>query len=989
MPLGIFLVALLPRISGLDLFLTADEDDQIMFAHLFLKSMLHGDLSGALILGYPGVPTLVLGGLGVGARYLAHYMGWLPLPWVEADLMTTLNQVTGQFGVFDYPLDFLLWVRVPMALLAAVCVLGIYLLSKRLLNGRLAVLIALVIAFDPFILAHSRVIHVDAPLSYFMFLSFLAFLLYLKRGNWKWLALSGLFGGLAMLSKTPAALLGPILVAAGVCYALFPPGGVSRPVARKRLILALVGWGVVAVGAFFALWPSMWSRPLYAVQWIIGNIQSVNSMAHPTTGIFWGEHQTDQNPFYYTTVFPYHLTPLVTLGVGTGLVMILAGLIARWRGINSWAAEQLPLALGLVAYIILFIIPISLISRRGDRYILPVFFASGMLAVLALWWLADGLPAFLRRLQITPARLTGLAILAQSFFVLLYHPYYLAYYNPLLGGHHTAPYQINIGWGEGLDLAARYLDRITGSDKPQVAAWYSNQFAPFYSGQTIDLSDHSSALTGEYTVFYINQVQRGFPSGEILTYFWQREPLHVIKVRGTAYAWIYEGPVISRTPPQEYAFPVEAILGGGARLIGVDLDETTFPADKYALSEERREIAETLPNYDAMLEGLPVTLYWETLAKIHGEHNIHIALVDEEGIVWGETDRMILAGLWRPDRWHTGYFLRDEYRLPIDPATPPGVYQLEVSMYDFVTGQSYGVVRNIGQITLTPPKELPQSDDLLLENKPHIPINETLTLIGHTFADSWVPPGAELSGKIFWQADQAPDRDYDIRFTLLGPDQRQYGRSEIPLSEAYPSSQWRAEEIVGAAYRSRIPAIAPPGNYPLLVNVIDPQSGEMFKSITLAYIHVQAQKRNFTLPDDVTPVSVFLNDEIELVGYKLHDKEVAPREKFGLTLYWRSLTIPNDNYTVFVHVMGPDQSMRGQWDSMPVGGQAPTGGWIPGEIIEDHYEVPMQKDAPPWEYDVFVGMYNPATGQRLPVSGSKQPLSDNRVWLTRLQVVAR
>lgn len=242
LPLAVFMVALLPRILNLDAFITADEDDQIMFATHFLKSVLRGDFGGALILGYPGVPTLILGAIGVAARYLAHYLGWLPLPWITADFMTTLDQVTTRFGVFEYPMDFLVWVRVPMAIAAALSILGIYLLVKRLLDRRIALLATLILAFDPFILAHSRVIHVDAPMSYFMFLSFLAFLLFLKQDSWRWLLLSGVFGGLAGLSKTPAAILGPILVVSGVLYALFPPEGVDRARLWKKLIIALVAW---------------------------------------------------------------------------------------------------------------------------------------------------------------------------------------------------------------------------------------------------------------------------------------------------------------------------------------------------------------------------------------------------------------------------------------------------------------------------------------------------------------------------------------------------------------------------------------------------------------------------------------------------------------------------------------------------------------------------------------------------------------------------
>jgi hypothetical protein len=74
---------------------------------------------------------------------------------------------------------------------------------------------------------------------------------------------------------------------------------------------------------------------------------------------------------------------------------------------------------------------------------------------------------------------------------------------------------------------------------------------------------------------------------------------------------------------------------------------------------------------------------------------------------------------------------------------------------------------------------------------------------------------------------------------------------------------------------------------------------------------------------------------------------------------------------------------------VPVQGTAPTSGWLPGEVIEDHYEVPLAKDAPPWKYDIFVGMYDPLTGQRLPATSPLSPVSENRVWLTRVQAVEK
>jgi hypothetical protein len=421
-------------------------------------------------------------------------------------------------------------------------------------------------------------------------------------------------------------------------------------------------------------------------------------------------------------------------------------------------------------------------------------------------------------------------------------------------------------------------------------------------------------------------------------------------------------------------------------LIGLDILQTTMPVDAYSFTPQEKIWADTHPY--SKLEGIPITLYWETIGRINGEHNVYIRLVDEHGNIWGQVDRMVLAGLWRPDRWYTGYFLRDEYKLPVDPATPPGTYHFEVGMYDFSSGESFGVVKNIGQVTLTASQRLVAPDDVEIETELMVPINDKLTLVGHNYEDVSFPPGGEITGKVFWQAARSLDSEYQIEFSLLDTDQQQeYIVTEQPLSSDYATTRWRRSEVVGAAYRFRIPAVAPPGEYPLALNVVDPQTGSRVgEPVIVANIMVEALDRNFELPENVAPISAVANDEVELVGYKLFEQDVSPGGKFGLILYWRTLDFTESNYTVFVHAVGPDQVMRGQWDSVPVQGTSPTGGWVPGEIIEDHYEIPMAEDAPPWKYDIFVGMYNPVTGHRLSMNSHNAPISDDRVWLTRVQV---
>jgi len=55
-----------------------------------------------------------------------------------------------------------------------------------------------------------------------------------------------------------------------------------------------------------------------------------------------------------------------------------------------------------------------------------------------------------------------------------------------------------------------------------------------------------------------------------------------------------------------------------------------------------------------------------------------------------------------------------------------------------------------------------------------------------------------------------------------------------------------------------------------------------------------------------------------------------------------------------------------QRDSVPGNGQVPTNTWVEGEIVTDVYELEVDPSAPPGEYVLEMGMYEAATGQRLP-----------------------
>lgn len=131
-----------------------------------------------------------------------------------------------------------------------------------------------------------------------------------------------------------------------------------------------------------------------------------------------------------------------------------------------------------------------------------------------------------------------------------------------------------------------------------------------------------------------------------------------------------------------------------------------------------------------------------------------------------------------------------------------------------------------------------------------------------------------------------------------------------------------------------------------------------------------------------------LGTAVRLLGYDLPADTYSPGQIIPLTLYWQARQEMSTPYVVFVHLLGPynpatANPIWGQEDIAPQHGERPTTGWSVGEVVADAHRVPIQANAPPGDYEIEVGMYDPATGRRLPVDEEGQPPGDRVV----LQVV--
>ncbi|MCP4289492.1 MAG: hypothetical protein GY792_34570, partial [Gammaproteobacteria bacterium] len=209
----------------------------------------------------------------------------------------------------------------------------------------------------------------------------------------------------------------------------------------------------------------------------------------------------------------------------------------------------------------------------------------------------------------------------------LYHPYYFTYYNPLFLGWRWAPHTLLVGWGEGLDGAARYLNE---QPEQNVAAWYEWLFPIMYKGRTQPVVPQENLITADQAVLYINQVQRDIPSPNIIHYFrTRRQPEHTVRLAGIDYAWVYSGPIAGFQADPIPEYPIGGEFGDEVRLLGYDMRPQPVTGG----------------------DSLIVTLYWRAISTPAADRFVYLRLVDEQGHIWAGSDSPPVMGLWPSTRW--------------------------------------------------------------------------------------------------------------------------------------------------------------------------------------------------------------------------------------------------------------------------------------------------------------------------------------------------
>jgi hypothetical protein len=143
------------------------------------------------------------------------------------------------------------------------------------------------------------------------------------------------------------------------------------------------------------------------------------------------------------------------------------------------------------------------------------------------------------------------------------------------------------------------------------------------------------------------------------------------------------------------------------------------------------------------------------------------------------------------------------------------------------------------------------------------------------------------------------------------------------------------------------------------------------EAVPLASINVTAPPHRFELPAGAIPPAgaAQLDKTISLLGYDVQPAltNEGQTERLDLQLNWQTSEPISTRYKVFAQLLATDDSLVAQSDHFPAGGERPTTGWLPEEIITDAHTLSLPPELSPGSYRLIAGLYNPVTGERLPL----------------------
>jgi hypothetical protein len=495
-----------------------------------------------------------------------------------------------------------------------------------------------------------------------------------------------------------------------------------------------------------------------------------------------------------------------------------------------------------------------------------------------------------------------------------------------------------------IPLALLPLSRIW-SNLPQIKSHKQGNLAWGRYVLSLPLAEGSAVLAdmGKFApLYYLQQVEDVRPDLDLLVLgneeLYQAELATRLRAGQTVY--------LARYLPHLGGLHLRSVgplveVGGEADVEGMDGKRASFG--------EAIQLSSAETSIDPLGRALyHLTLYWQAQAQVNGDFIVRLRLVDATGhVAWESDGTRPVNGFYPTNAWPDGVTIPDYHEIPIPPWLPRGTYELQIGLFHSFSDTGLNVDEiatpwlSIQTLELDPP-----SDPSSLPYEWRYSFSDGAWLTGYNASAGGVvdtPFVVDLA----WREVEANE---EVHLTWVDDQGQRATASVLPL--------------VAESLRSRHAITTPqrPGRYTLHVGLVD----EVVRCHWLAAPTADCPLATVEVLPAQEGLANFA-DMILLLSAETNATGPRPGEVVSVKLSWRGLRDIEEDYTAFVHLVGPDGRLHGQVDTWPVQGTHPTTQWTLGNKVDDPYKVQLAPNAPPGHYRIEVGWYLLATMQRLEV----------------------
>lgn len=334
---------------------------------------------------------------------------------------------------------------------AITCVL-VYLIGRDFLDRNVGIVSAVLLCLIPVFLANTQLATLESPLALFFTLTVYLFMVALQRGSRHYFLGSAIAFGLTLGTKYNGILVLPVLALIFILFTLDrvrkKEGSLNAEAVRRNIgaflpVRAIAAFVLITGALFFMSWPWLWADP-------VGNL--LESYRHWSTApmeYFLGTLQTA--PVYYYPAYFAVTTPLLLfLPLAVGILALARSRDAFKIGLLAWLA--VPFLYGFSPFV-----------QDGMRYLIMIYPAFALICGYGLWsvagWISSRYKSVGRKKALALVSALAAVYLAVSGGSV--YPYYLDYYNALVGGPHgvyeSRSFEFS-WWGEGIKAAMDYVE---------------------------------------------------------------------------------------------------------------------------------------------------------------------------------------------------------------------------------------------------------------------------------------------------------------------------------------------------------------------------------------------------------------------------------------------------------------------------------------------------------------------------------------------------